>query len=184
MSDDRKPGELLPCPFCGGTRLREDYAEELGRRIICGDCDAVGPDTGGHPCDATPATVWNTRVQGLSLELTVPVRYDPDPVLEAAVRALPPVLEAHRRALRESPSSAMDSVRQGALANAARDADLVLRHEAAWLRVLRDTGDGYGASVEHGEDPEQLADRALKLVREMCLEANSAGLLARRPGKP
>jgi hypothetical protein len=48
----------------------------------------------------------------------------------------------------------------------ARAADLVLRHEAAWLRVLCELGGGYGVSFEHGEDPERLADRALKLAAE------------------
>jgi len=43
--------------------------------------------------------------------------------------------------------------------------DPVFRHEAAWLRLLRELGGGYGVGFEHGTDPEQLADQALELAR-------------------
>jgi Lar family restriction alleviation protein len=67
--------ELLPCPFCGSTDLREitpdhiDYAQ-----VWCGGCTATGPlkDCVGNY--KRPAEAWNTRA--------------PDPLLAKMAEAL------------------------------------------------------------------------------------------------
>lgn len=50
--------ELLPCPFCGGTKLKEIAVSNTGgnvRHIWCMTCQASGPwFNGGHP-----ANRWN-----------------------------------------------------------------------------------------------------------------------------
>ena len=64
MTQDRKPGVLAPCPFCGGpgkhTAIRD------GRQIYCGDCHASGPPS-YHGPNHMPSALeraisgWNSR---------------------------------------------------------------------------------------------------------------------------
>ena len=57
MTDD---AELLPCPFCGSERLKQQIVTNTGgnvRYIWCMECNAMGPWFGsGHPDNR-----WNTR---------------------------------------------------------------------------------------------------------------------------
>lgn len=46
--------KLLPCPFCGGTRVYETMTV-----VICNHCDAQGPDVLSR--QETAADLWNTR---------------------------------------------------------------------------------------------------------------------------
>ena len=57
MSDD-KIAKLLPCPFCGG----EPYIWQKWR-VICGSCDAEGPDDGDENALLSDRiAAWNKRV--------------------------------------------------------------------------------------------------------------------------
>jgi len=64
MSDE----ELLPCPFCGSNRLKEQIVTNTGgnvRYIWCMGCNAKGPwFGGGHPDNN-----WNTRAHPLKSRL-------------------------------------------------------------------------------------------------------------------
>lgn len=61
-------GDLLPCPFCGGTR---PYVAFYNRPcVVCPDCDADGPGAMTminattdirEQCQAEAVKRWNTR---------------------------------------------------------------------------------------------------------------------------
>ncbi len=65
-------GELLPCPFCGGTNIDESFARgfeggDVSKPFIaagCYDCDATGPDVSvpnGENGYKESIKAWNTR---------------------------------------------------------------------------------------------------------------------------
>lgn len=63
--------ELKPCPFCGGTAIRDPKVKG-DTLIICSKCNAFGPDNdltesenreaSSEELDRLAAEKWNTRV--------------------------------------------------------------------------------------------------------------------------
>lgn len=51
-------GELLPCPFCGGTAVKRGFATRGAKWVSCADCICDG-ETGMTQKEATKN--WNTR---------------------------------------------------------------------------------------------------------------------------
>ena len=49
---------LLPCPFCGRTRLTVAEFAGGAMRVACGDCGALGPD---DKSDRDARDDWNMR---------------------------------------------------------------------------------------------------------------------------
>jgi len=56
LIDDLLPPPLLPCPFCGNTKVTYEF---MKLAVFCNKCDACGP----HGYDADATARWNTRVQ-------------------------------------------------------------------------------------------------------------------------
>lgn len=59
-NETRTPSPALPCPFCGGKKLKF----ELGAVVRCVSCCADGPVFDGQPDDeweAKTIALWNTR---------------------------------------------------------------------------------------------------------------------------
>lgn len=61
-------GELLPCPFCGGTPYLHDIGDEEptnagARVVICGKCQSCSAVQWSEKEDATPHLIekWNRR---------------------------------------------------------------------------------------------------------------------------
>ena len=65
LYDDLEPGDLRPCPFCGGEASRVDCEDEGddnfgGSFICCTECEASGPVVFGYK--ETLYSSWNERV--------------------------------------------------------------------------------------------------------------------------
>lgn len=59
------PNDLMPCPFCDGEDLSEEFREpEIGMKwlhyIECFDCSCCGPD---YEDKKEAIKAWNTRTQ-------------------------------------------------------------------------------------------------------------------------
>jgi hypothetical protein len=54
---------VLPCPFCGSTRINLDCAEYAEGWLGCLDCDALGPSGTGDDGRARIIALWNARAQ-------------------------------------------------------------------------------------------------------------------------
>lgn len=52
------PPGLRECPFCRSTKVRHSGAAKI---VVCGNCDAIGPQRAEDPTAA-----WNTRPQGVT----------------------------------------------------------------------------------------------------------------------
>ena len=63
--------DLLPCPFCGSTNLRHEFAGSQGF-IECNECGTVGPcdERAADPiCDIEAAAdAWNRRPTALAAD--------------------------------------------------------------------------------------------------------------------
>lgn len=57
MTDDR----MLPCPFCGCSRLRLNKTNERARWVSCADCEA---QTDSRPSREAAILLWNVRLTG------------------------------------------------------------------------------------------------------------------------
>jgi hypothetical protein len=62
-STERLSDELLPCPFCGGTKIK--FILSGDERVYgCADCGCVGPQclpSGDKPYGPETVTAWNSR---------------------------------------------------------------------------------------------------------------------------
>jgi len=65
---------LLPCPFCGGTDIKDDWDDYGNVMQECKDCDARGPLVGNTPSGPIRAEyilrnearrLWNRRAPAL-----------------------------------------------------------------------------------------------------------------------
>jgi hypothetical protein len=59
---DKSERELLPCPFCGNSRIALVPVSN-GRAMQCGECEAVGPRTIFMGDEA--ADYWNDRAAAI-----------------------------------------------------------------------------------------------------------------------
>lgn len=58
--------DLLPCPFCGCTKIREDDNGESGW-LVCDDCGATGPySPDDMAANLSIEQAWNKRLNALT----------------------------------------------------------------------------------------------------------------------
>lgn len=77
--------DLLPCPFCGSTNLRHEFAGSQGF-IECNECGTVGPcdERAADPiCDYDAAyAAWNRRAAAQADGPAVPDGREPASIAE------------------------------------------------------------------------------------------------------
>lgn len=65
-----RPKQLLPCPFCGGTRV-ELMTNFKGEWVVCRSCHSSGPMFTEGTCEqqcAEAELAWNRRVSSCKVE--------------------------------------------------------------------------------------------------------------------